>query len=135
MSKHTYLLRDERIRNNCITEIMAAPLLPKKPQMVWLSSYKSARSIQQNALYWKWISIIADHIGVTKDFMHKESAIRLLGPESYTVDGVEYTGAKSTSSLSVNEFTEYLNEVYLAGVTLGLNLPKPSYFGIDLEGR
>lgn len=114
---------------NCLAHIQGLP--NSKTWDIKIDEHKSTRSAQQNRLYWKWISIIGDHVGMDREEMHRTFAIRLLEPELFVVDGKQYVGAKSTTKLSTKEFTEYLDKINAAAMNLGLTLPTPKHFGYD----
>jgi hypothetical protein len=103
---------------------------------------QKARSLEQNALYWKWIEIIANESGYTKNELHsyfKYSFIaiplfRLAGRDLIPYDigtflmklnEVEllqtFMSSVSTTSLKTNEFTIYLNEVAKFALEFGIN--------------
>lgn len=117
------------IKGYLLTEI--ANLDPRKSWDVSIEEHKSTRSQNQNRIYWKWISIIGNHVGQPREDMHRTFAIRFLEPELFVVDGKQYVGAKSTTGLTTKEFTEYLDKINATALALGLQLPTPEYFGYD----
>ena len=103
---------------------------------------QKARSLEQNALYWKWIEIIANESGYTKNELHsyfKYSFIaiplfRLAGRDLipydigtflmklYEVELLQtFMSSVSTTSLKTNEFTIYLNEVAKFALEFSIN--------------
>lgn len=114
---------------NCLSHIVHLP--DTKAWDVKIEEHKSSRSIQQNKMYWSWLKIIGDEVGMDKDEMHRMFAIRLLGPELFYVDGKPYEGAKSTTKLSTKEFGEYLDQIHATAMGMGLTLPTPEYFGME----
>lgn len=124
-----FIIRNKRVLENCLAWV--SKLDQHKVWNVDISEFKSKRSIAQNKLYWSWMGILGKEIGATKDDMHREFSIRFLGPELFVVDGKQYVGAKSTTKLNVEEFTEFLTKVNATALTLGITLPTPEYHGVD----
>ncbi len=58
--KQTYLLRDERIRQNAINLILSAPLDKDKPVTLRISDYK--RNVEQNAKFHAMLADIARQV-------------------------------------------------------------------------
>lgn len=125
-----FIIKNIEVKQNLIREVME--IYPNGLTEAVIREHKSKRSLQQNALYWKWLSIIGNHIGSDKDEMHRTFAIRFLGPELFVVDGKQYVGAKSTTKLSTKEFSEYMDMIHATAMELGLTLPQPNYFGLEV---
>jgi len=94
---------------------------------ITIKKYKSGRSLQQNALWHKWVGMIAEEQGeifeVMKDY--------LLGltfgwhDRKYPDGSVAKVPARRSSDLNVNEFTKLMEQTdYLATTYLNLNLPR-----------
>ena len=82
------------------------------------------RTIQQNSLYWKWINIMSEETGFTKEEMHELIKYKFLKRTSINNNGVEEVKLKSTTSLTVKEFTKLMDDVlYWSNNTLNINLP------------
>lgn len=123
----TFILRSETIKANCLNTIRGF----NDVWVVEIKPYKSKRSRDQNSMYWAWMNIIGREIGQHKDDMHRTFSIRLLEPELFVVDGRQYVGAKSTTKLSVAEFSEYLQKIEAVAMEMGIRLPTPDYFGLE----
>ena len=96
-----------------------------KPWRVEVKLYEKTRSKAQNRLYWKWLTVISDYTGHTKEELHAELAYRFLEPLVLTIEGKEVTMVRSTTGLKVKEFTEYLNDIEMFAHDLSLVLPYP----------
>lgn len=85
---------------------------------------QTLRSTQSNRYYWGVvIPIIADAIGYEKDECHQALKIKFLGEK----DDEDLIRVKSTSKLSVDEFTQYVNQtVRWAAAFLGVFIPDAS---------
>lgn len=128
-----FVIRNPEIQNNCIA--MLKTLEPYKAWDVTIGEHKTKRSGQQNRLYWSWMNIIGKDSGLSKDDMHATFSIRLLGPELFVVDGKQYIRAKSTTSLSTKEFTDYLDKIHATAMNLDIRLPMPEFFGLELQAK
>ena len=95
------------------------------------SSQTAKRSIRQNALYWKWIGIIARETGNDADTVSRELCRKFLGYEVRDVLGREVEVVHGTHNLPKERFTELLNAVEAFAYSfLGIILPHPedAYF-------
>ncbi|MGL5913699.1 MAG: hypothetical protein ACRCZB_05990 [Bacteroidales bacterium] len=89
---------------------------------------RERRSIEQNRLYWLWLTCIQDETGNDKETLHEFFKQHVLGVKTlwilddrYSVDMV-----RSTTALDTKEMTDYLNRVQqFANVDLGIILPNP----------
>tara|TARA_R110002012_G_scaffold150099_1_gene309413 strand:- start:666 stop:1049 length:384 start_codon:yes stop_codon:yes gene_type:complete len=82
------------------------------------------RSNEQNSLYWKWINIMSEETGFTIEEMHELVKYKFLKRTSINNNGVEEVKLKSTTTLSVKEFTKLMDDVlYWSNNTLNINLP------------
>ena len=82
------------------------------------------RSNEQNSLYWKWINIMSEETGFTIEDMHELVKYKFLKRTSINNNGVEEVKLKSTTTLSVKEFTKLMDDVlYWSNNTLNINLP------------
>lgn len=87
---------------------------------------KDRRSIDQNSLYWLWLSCIADETGNEKDDLHEFFKAKYLPHETRVLFGEDILITPSTTRLNTAEFTEYLERVNVfASVELGISLPMP----------
>ncbi len=83
------------------------------------------RSINQNALYWEWVTLIADYCGNTPQEMH--TILKgLYAPKKQVKMGKKrYMIPRSTTSLSKGEMVEYMFNVQTEASHLGITLPTP----------
>jgi hypothetical protein len=94
-----------------------------KEVVIKIREKQDSRSIEQNALWWTWMTIIGNSIGYSKEDMHKVLKYKFLKRKEVK-DGVETIVIKSTATLSKNEFNQLLNDVYYwANDTLNIRLP------------
>lgn len=104
--------------NRMIALLQAKWLIPKEN--------KEIRNAQQNRLYHKWLSIIAESSGNTSEALHELMKKKFLSKRKrVTINGKRsYVNiAWSTTKLSVKTFTEYLDNVYTFFSDNGYVLP------------
>mgnify|MGYP003123443896 CR=1 FL=1 len=93
-----------------------------------LKDDKLTRSQEQNNLYWKWIRILGQEIGIQNEEETSEIiSEHLLGVRRYTnpLNGEEKTRPIRTSKLKVDEMSMYLDKVNIFAGTIGVKLPQP----------
>jgi hypothetical protein len=98
------------------------------PYELIIRSIRKKRTDKQNRYYWGVvIDYIARQMGESdKDEVHKTLAMHFLGYEEQTYGGVSFQSTRSTTSLSTEEMTEYIETVRRwAAEFLALNIPDP----------
>jgi hypothetical protein len=118
------IIRGEQQRTHAINRLTALKLDPDAPMEVVIKPYKRSRSLEQNDLYWRWLSLMGDDLGYTKDEMHEEMMRQHLTPLSInTPAGI--VEVYSTKKLKVKEMSEYLNKINITAGQMGIALPLP----------
>ena len=116
-------IREERHRDHAISRIQAL-----NKDTVWevsIKPYKKNRSLEQNALMWKWYDILGADLGYTTEEVHEEMMRKLLTPVCInTPSGV--VEVYSTRKLKVKEMAEYLQGIERTATEMGIGLPRPS---------
>ena len=121
--KH-FRIVNSKVAHNAAEFVKSLPLEPVME--VTIKPWKKKRSVQQNKLYWMWMGIISEEVGHSSEEMHELFASKLLPLESKEVCGEVVNIRKSTTKLSVKEFTEYLLKVEaFASEFLQTVLPHP----------
>ena len=88
-----------------------------------LKENKDFRTNSQNKLWWKYMQIIGDHLGYTKEECHDICKLKFLKRERYE-DGIRVEYLKSTAQLTKKEFKKLVDEVIIwAAKTFSINLP------------
>ena len=78
---------------------------------VTVKPYKSTRSLDANAYYWRLVAELADYFGLkSKDEMHEVLLYKLLSEEKQ-IKNLKVMTIGSTSKLNVKQFNEYLEKV------------------------
>ena len=133
--------------------------LPDDPiHQVQISEYKKDRSLAQNSLYWKWLTILAAEYGDSKDERHTYykgkylvsiyerddedyaamiAAIRLVKKQGM---GSEYQSIKnkvitltSTTDASVKQMSEYLDNIELHAASIGVGFVQDDLYAEALR--
>lgn len=103
--------------------------LPFDKGQTYEVSYKRKirkRSVPQNRLYWLWLSCIADETGHDSEDLHRVFAGKYLTCDVIEVMGEKVRKIPSTTTLSTQTFTEYIEKIRIYAATeLGLTLPDP----------
>ncbi len=92
---------------------------------------KSRRSPDQNALFWKWMEELSWYFSkrgnaLTKDDAHDLMCHTFLGYEEKTIGRTLVTKMRTTSKLSVEEFSEFLDKIDAWAADKGCYLPTPA---------
>ena len=85
-----------------------------------LDKFKSKRSNSQNDLYWAMLKEIGDYCGYSDLELHDMFRFKYLS-EKKTVAGSEIYAIKSTTSLNVEEFTNYIHDIQRFAIGLGFH--------------
>ena len=87
---------------------------------------KEKRTLDQNRLYWLWLTCIAQNTGNNKDSLHEYFVWKFIQPELVLVFEKMIYKRLSTTLLDTKKFTEYLNKIQLfANTELAIELPNP----------
>ncbi|MDR2888169.1 MAG: recombination protein NinB [Bacteroidales bacterium] len=103
-------------------------LADSKKYLVEIKVKREKRTIDQNALYWLWLSCIMSETGNDRDTLHEFFKSRFLEADNVTVRMLDvlYNVAipRSTAKLDTKEMTGYLNRIQqFANTDLGIALP------------
>ena len=121
---NTLTIRDEGGRARVLDHIARLDLA--RPWDVTVEPHKKKRTLNQNALYHKWVGIIAEYTGHEHDELHEALKRMFLPPRFIDVGGATVEVRRSTTKLSTQEMSAYMEQVYaMASSTLGLFLPVP----------
>lgn len=101
------------------------------PYVFSLGKYEMKRRNQANNLYWKWLEIIGEDTGYSKDDMHVIMACKFLGFREIEYNGHLYNVPKSTQSLTTKEFSSYMDNIQQIASSLGIQLPLPEFHGME----
>jgi len=116
------ILRGQAQKDHALKSLMNIEFNQDKLMELTIKPHKKNRSLEQNALYWKWMMICADELGYTKDGMHQTFMRELLAPiiiDTPSGDVMEY----STRKLNVKEMSSYMEQVSFTAGEYGVKLP------------
>ncbi|WP_442577838.1 hypothetical protein ACSBOB_20035 [Mesorhizobium sp. ASY16-5R] len=100
--------------------------LPSSPLLgVEVKPHRRSRTVEQNRLYWMWVHVVADYTGYDEQELHLLLRERFLGYEPIEIHGKTVHTLKSTTELTVRQFTEYLNRLGRLAYYLDIVLPYP----------
>lgn len=117
-------ITDQERKDNCKKFIGSLPEGDKWE--VVIQERTKQRSKAQNRLYHMWKPYVAKHCGYTLAQMHDEFKYTFIGKETYTTrKGEVRSRPLSTTTLTVKEFAEFLNEIEQAACSLEIKLPIP----------
>lgn len=103
------IVHNDKTRAEIIGDILALDLTKK--WVVTVKPWKRNRSLAQNRLYRMWLNVIYNHTGELEDDLHKDLAYKFLDSKVEERDGKTIVWVRSTTTLNVQEFTEYLNKI------------------------
>lgn len=97
---------------------------------------KPKRSAVQSKLYWYWMALLGQHLGMYKDSVHLVVSHKFLDLVKAEFGGEEFSERKSTTSLNVTEFIDYLCEIEIwADEFLKYQLPHGSDYNFAVMGK
>ena len=88
-----------------------------------IRKWRKKRSLQQNALYWVWLQIIARELGYDTEELHNSFRAMFLIDRSKKIPLV-----RSTTVLNSTEFSQYLEKIERQANELGIKLPQPEEY-------
>jgi hypothetical protein len=101
-------------------------------------AHKSKRSLNQNNLLWEYYTIIGNEIGYVPEDLHEMVKAKIFGTKELktkTLDGKPVTLTVpngTTTKLDTKQMTEFLEAVEMLAGELGIVLPSPAYYGLEV---
>ena len=84
------------------------------------------RTIEQNALYWQWLTIIGDDLGYTKEELHEIMLDEFAPVMTYRdLQNKPKQRKIRSSEMSVKEMSEYMNHIDRFAAEQSIILPQP----------
>ena len=121
--KTRIIIRNEALRDRAHRFIDSLCL--ERPMVMEVFPLPNRRSLNQNALYWRWIDVLGGELGYDKEDMHEVLMRKLLTPNIVVdLDGVEHE-KYSTKRLTKEQMTEYMDGVTRVAAEMGISLPHP----------
>jgi len=97
--------------------------LKKGKVQIEIKKVRAIRSLQQNALYWLWLSIISNETGFTTDELHVTFRSMFLTDHKQRIPVV-----RSTTVLDKIQFCLYLDKIERVAGEMGITLPSPDQY-------
>ena len=130
-SRAPFTVANEHTRKRVIDVLMALDLT--KRWRVVIEPEKKRRSLNQNALMWKWHGIVAEATGHTANEIHEWAKLTFLPPAFITIDGKTVEIRKSTTDLDTREMSRFMDNYNAwAASEMGLVLPHPDDMGREV---
>lgn len=107
---------------------------PNKPWKVTIEPLKKKRSLDQNALFWRWCTIIGNEIGDDKQAVHDAVVPMLAEPtHHYEVDG-RCIPQWNTSRMKKDEMSKLLDALRKWAFSFhGIALPLPEEMHLERQ--
>ena len=107
--------------------------------LIDVERYKKNRSLAQNRLLWKWLTIISDNTGEDKEDLHTRLRIKLgLYTDELVTDKhnnkIFIRVLTETRRMDVQKFSEYLEHVQRLAIFLNIQLPIPDDYNFIMKG-
>lgn len=126
-TKQFFILRDQIHLDNCINFLRKTVCDGRT--CVEVKDYVKNRSDAQNRLYWAYMGVFAKETGDSKEMQHLNFASTLLGfdevPGMRQGEEVVFIRPRHTSTLTTQEFTDYLRKIEMTAAKMGWRLPVP----------
>ena len=130
-------VKDGKLQKNTTQNILQELAhLEGKRVVITIEKQKSSRSLEQNKLYWVYVSILAKELGHNKDEMHElvkykflklKRFISLVNGKSVILALEPYEKIGSTTTLTKSEFIDFIeNLITWAKDFLNITLPSPN---------
>lgn len=117
-------IHNEYTRQKAIEQLQELDL--KKVYICTLKKETNKRTIDQNSLYWLWLTCIEQETGQDKNDLHLLFKQMFL-PRKEVIIGLQiYQIETSTKDLNTFEFKQYLDKIQIFTASeLGITLPDP----------
>ncbi|UVV74299.1 recombination protein NinB [Pantoea agglomerans] len=139
MEKATFLLRNDSIRQNCISTIQQLPASPDKPLQVTIQ--EDTRSLAQNRMLWACLHDVSSQVvwyGKKLDsecWKHIFSA-SLKGQETVPgINGGFVVLGQSTSKMRVSEMRDLITLIHAFGAEQNVRFSDESARAVEWVGR
>jgi hypothetical protein len=106
------IFRTEETKERAVARIKAIKPDQEHPLALWIGPYKKIRSLEQNALYWRLVGMVAAATGHHREVLHLFFKRRAFGVRVEQVgdDLVDYV--PSSARASKGDFSELIEHVH-----------------------
>ena len=105
------IFRHEDAKEAAIRRIRAIKPDQEKPLALWIGPYKKIRSLEQNALYWRLVGMVASATGHDRDTLHLFFKKRAFGIRVESVGDEEIEVIPSSAKANRGDFSELIEHV------------------------
>lgn len=116
-------ITSEETRRDAIRALEVLDL--KWPQTMTLKRKVKRRTLNQNALLHKWITIMAEDCGYTIDEMKQALKEELLEPIFYEALGKRRKRWPSTAEMDTKALSDFMAKIDILAAKMGIALPRP----------
>jgi len=128
MTNKRWVLRDDTIRDLCLSWLGAIEVDKDRLLEVVVKPYKKNRSLEQNDMFHAWCGTIADTTGHSKQEIKQIMVESTFGTEEFlNLQGRTRTRLKETSGMTVGEMSELLERTIQIGIELGAEVPEVTH--------
>lgn len=107
-------LSNSKVFNQCLRQLAG------KQIAITLEEIGNTRTLEQNALYWKYLGMIADSTGDTTKGLHAYFKDQFLPPRFVNTTFGEVRDRSTSTVLTKKEFSDYMTRIE---VTTGVPIP------------
>jgi len=139
MEKQTYLLRNNSVRQNCISAIQQLPANPDKPLQVTIQ--EDTRSLAQNRMLWACLHDVSSQVVWYGRKLNPECwkhifSASLKGQETVPgINGGFVVLGKSTSKMRVSEMRDLITLIHAFGAEQNVRFSDESARAAEWAGR
>lgn len=139
MEKMNFLLRDDRIRRNCIEAIQQLPSSPDKPLQITIQ--EDTRSLAQNRMLWSCLHDISQQVVWYGRKMDAESWKHVFSAalkQQETVPGINggfVVLGQSTSKMRVSEMRDLITIIHAFGAEQNVRFSDESARAVEWANR
>lgn len=91
-----------------------------------IEKWEDSRSLQQNRLYWQWLTIIGEELGYTKSEMHEVMLDQFAPKLTFRgLDGKPKQRKIRTSEMTIKQMHEYMDTLDRWSAEMSIILPQP----------
>lgn len=123
----TYIVRNELVKRNLINAILDLPIGDWKVEI-----RKASKTPPQRNLWHKYVSVLAEFTGYTKEQMKHMLKQNVLGLETWKDrKGKTYTAVPSTEQLSKEDYSRLIDETIMIAGKINCDLPPATMYGLE----
>jgi hypothetical protein len=106
--------------------LLECSTMPDMEMEATFEKKKSKRTVEQNRLWWVYMTIMGNELGYTKDEMHEIAGYKLLKAERVNEKtGEVFEYIEKTSKLSKSEFSQVVDFLIIWAAEMKIELHRP----------